>query len=333
MVSFSFGKKRRMSRDKNRPGYSKKQYLSSTGRFRHPHTRMTRKRSVLDPVPASDLDFGRRRRRSSMYFGASSSGIINNGMGTLNPNINNVMGNLTGNTWNPPMCPSGKKISITSACKFGRRSRRRMPCVGRRRRRSSMYFGKKRKVMRRRVRTGCGVHRKRGMCITANGCSWKKKSRRCVKRRSKVARVSKSAPMGDADDNLAAYDAEAGFTWMGRRRRRRMASFGRRKSRKVSRRKTSRRKTSRRKISRRKISRRKTSRRKVSRRKVSRRKTSRRKVNKKLPAKIRKMCKRLKIKCTKKVGNKKVYKKLSVVKRQIARRMRTMRKRARRSRR
>ena len=46
---------------------------------------------------------------------------------------------------------------------------------------------------------------------------------------------------------------------------------------------------------------------------------------KKLPAKIRKMCRKLKIKCTKKVGSRKVYKKLSVLKKQIARKLRARR--------
>ena len=244
MVSFSFGKKRR-SRDTNRPGYSKKQYLSSTGSFLHPHTR--RSRSVLDPVPASDLDFGRRKRRSSMYF------------------------------------------------------------------------GKKRKIS---TRTGCGVHRKRGMCITTNGCRWVKKSRKCVKKRAKVAKISESAPMGDADDDLGAYASEAGIEFFGRRRK----SM---KSRKVMRRRKS--------VKSRKVMRRRKSMksRKVMRRRKSMKSMKSRKVMKsrKIPAKFRKMCKKLKIKCTKKVGSRRVYKKLSVIKRQIARKMRSMRKRAGRSRR
>jgi hypothetical protein len=104
--------------------------------------------------------------------------------------------------------------------------------------------------------------------------------------------------MGDADDSMADYDAEAGITWMGRRR----------KSRKMMRRRKYRK----------------------SKKSLRRRKSRK---TRKLPAKIRKMCKRFKIKCTKKVGSRRVYKKLSVVKRQIAHKMRIMRKRANRTRR
>ena len=252
MVSFSFGKKRKSTRSRNRPGYSKKNYLSSTGRFRHPHTR----RRALPAYVHGELDFGRRRR-----------------------------------------------------------TRRRMPCAGRRtrRRRSSMYFGKKRKPVRRRARTGCGVNRRKGMCITTNGCRWVKKSRKCVKRRAKVARVSKSAPMGDADDDLGAYAEEAGITFMGRRRGKSRKARKCRKSRKTRRCRL---------------------RSSFGRRRPFKfRKSKKSKKSRKLPSKIRKMCKKLKIKCTKKVGSRRVYKKLSVVKRQIARRMRSMRKRSSRSRR
>jgi hypothetical protein len=65
--------------------------------------------------------------------------------------------------------------------------------------------------------------------------------------------------------------------------------------------------------------------RKTRRRKTTRRRSGR-KVHKKLPAKIRKLCKRLKIKCTKKVGSRRVYKRMSVLKKQIARKMRKMRR-------
>jgi hypothetical protein len=51
-----------------------------------------------------------------------------------------------------------------------------------------------------------------------------------------------------------------------------------------------------------------------------------RRLPRKLPASVRKMCRKLKIKCTVKVGSRKVYKKLSVVKKQIARKMRKMRR-------
>jgi len=295
MVSFSFGKKRR-SRDTNRPGYSKKNYLKGTGRFRHPHTRASRSR----PSPAyvhGDLDFGRRHRRRSRRR----------------------------------MPCIGRRHRRRMPCIGRRRSRRRMPCAGRRRRRSSMYFGKKRKSVRSRAKKGCGVYRKKGLCITTNGCSWVKKSRKCVKRRAKVARVSKSAPMGDSDDDLGAYASEAGIEFFGRRR----------KSRKMRRRGRSTRKSLRRRKSRkvRKVRRSRKvrkSRLKASfgrRRPFKFRKSKKSHKTRKLPAKIRKMCKRFKIKCTKKVGSRRVYKKLSVVKRQIARRMRSMRKRASRSRR
>jgi hypothetical protein len=51
-----------------------------------------------------------------------------------------------------------------------------------------------------------------------------------------------------------------------------------------------------------------------------------RRMPKKPPAKIRKICKKLKIKTTKKVGSRRVYKKLSELKKQIARKVRKLKK-------
>jgi hypothetical protein len=48
--------------------------------------------------------------------------------------------------------------------------------------------------------------------------------------------------------------------------------------------------------------------------------------SKKLPAKIRKLCRKLKIKTTKKVGSRRICKKLSVIKKQIARKLRKIKK-------
>jgi endonuclease V-like protein UPF0215 family len=70
-------------------------------------------------------------------------------------------------------------------------------------------------------------------------------------------------------------------------------------------------------------------RRSTYKRKTSRRKGCRSKGDKKLPAKIRKLCKKLKIKTTKKVGSRRVCKKLSVLKKQIARKLRKMKKSSR----
>uniref|UniRef100_A0A6C0B0A0 Uncharacterized protein n=1 Tax=viral metagenome TaxID=1070528 RepID=A0A6C0B0A0_9ZZZZ len=63
-------------------------------------------------------------------------------------------------------------------------------------------------------------------------------------------------------------------------------------------------------------------------RKVHRRKGCK---SKKLPAKIRKMCRRLKIKTTKKVGSRRVCKSLSSLKKQIARKLRRMKKSVRKT--
>jgi hypothetical protein len=112
--------------------------------------------------------------------------------------------------------------------------------------------------------------------------------------------VKKSAPdfqmTAGGDEDLGAYAAEAGIEFFGRRRRRRhkrrTASFGKRRSRRGG-------------------------------RKGCRSKSS----NKKLPARIRKLCKRLGIKTTKKVGHRRVCKSMSVIKKQIARKMRSRRHR------
>jgi hypothetical protein len=157
-------------------------------------------------------------------------------------------------------------------------------------------FGKK-----RRARKGCGVHRRRIDCAAAVGCTFKK-GRGCIKKRKKVARISKTVPLG-GDDDLGAYADEAGISFFGRRKVRRTRRKVRRTRRKVRR-------------TRRKV------RRKVRRtvRRVGRK-------VKKIPAKIRKLAKKLKIKITKKVGSKKIYKKLSAIKKQIARKMRSHRRR------
>ncbi len=54
--------------------------------------------------------------------------------------------------------------------------------------------------------------------------------------------------------------------------------------------------------------------------------------NKKLPAKIRKLCKRLKIKTTKRVGGRRVYKSIKILMKQIRMRMKKMKKTTRRTR-
>jgi len=51
------------------------------------------------------------------------------------------------------------------------------------------------------------------------------------------------------------------------------------------------------------------------------RRTTKRKGSKKPPARLIKMCKRYKIKCTKKVGKRRVYKKVSVLKKQLKRKL------------
>jgi hypothetical protein len=52
-----------------------------------------------------------------------------------------------------------------------------------------------------------------------------------------------------------------------------------------------------------------------------RKRTVKRKGSKKPPARLIKMCKRYRIKCTKKVGKRRVYKKVSVLKKQLKRKM------------
>jgi len=211
-------------------------------------------------------------------------------------------------------------------------------------------FGKK-----RRARKGCGVHRRRIDCAAAVGCTFKK-GRGCIKKRKKVARISKTVPLG-GDDDLGAYADEAGISFFGRRkvRRRRYNVPGSPCNRLTKRRCSgnpnctyTKRGCRRRKGTAKKgvvyegpsiaFGRRKSrkSRRKVrrTRRKIRR---TRRKVRrtvrrvgrkvKKIPAKIRKLAKKLKIKITKKVGSKKIYKKLSAIKKQIARKMRSHRRR------
>jgi len=93
-----------------------------------------------------------------------------------------------------------------------------------------------------------------------------------------------------------------------------LPSFGRRKTRKVHRKS---RKT-------RKVHRKSRKTRKVHRKS---RKGCKGRTYKKLPAHIRKMCRKLKIKTTKKVGSRRVCKKLSVIKKLIARKMRARRHR------
>jgi hypothetical protein len=55
------------------------------------------------------------------------------------------------------------------------------------------------------------------------------------------------------------------------------------------------------------------------------------KAAKKLPAKIRKLCKRLKIKTTKQVGTRRVYKSIKILMKQIKMRMKKMKKTTRRT--
>ena len=285
MVSFSFGKKRKSTyrgRPGARKGYSQKDYLKGTGNFSYNGRYAEAKRSVLDPVPASDLDFGRRRRRRYMGFGATAVGLLGTSGSSVNISAQTPVQN---NTWMPDQCPTGKKMYVTSACKYGRRRRRST------RRMYAMGFLKKRRSTIRRPRKGCAVHRKRGVCITTEGCSWKK-GKGCMKTRKKAVYASKTAPMS-GDDDLGAYAEEAGISFFGRRRGRKATRRGR--GRKV-------------------------------RKNAKKTHADFRRMPRKLPAKIRKLCRKLKIKCTKKVGSRKVNKKLSVLKRQIARRLRKVRR-------
>jgi len=66
-------------------------------------------------------------------------------------------------------------------------------------------------------------------------------------------------------------------------------------------------------------------------RKKSGKKRSVKKAAKKLPAKIRKLCKRLKIKTTKRVGSRRVYKSIKILMKQIRMRMKKMKKTTRRT--
>lgn len=203
--------------------------------------------------------------------------------------------------------------------------------------------------------------RRKSACVGM--CSWKK-GRGC--RRAPVKRSAPDFQMtSGGDEDLGAYAAEAGIEFFGRRRRRktrrvRSSMFGnydmtkkscygrRRKTRRVRRRRYNVAGSGCNKLKKRicrsnpncTYTRRGCRRRKGTatkgvvyqgpslqfgkrRRQVRK---SRKVHHKKLPAKIRKLCKRLGIKCTKKVGSRRVYKKLSVLKKQIARKMRKMRR-------
>ena len=176
--------------------------------------------------------------------------------------------------------------------------------------RGGLDFGKRRKSRKSACR---GL--KKSSCAGPM-CGWKK---------GKGCRNKRNAPSAviSGDDDIGAYADAAGIHMFGRKYRRRRSSFGRRRS--MIGRRRRRRCTM---IGRRRRSGMGKRSRKVGRksRKVGRKGRKGRKTNKKLPASIRRMCRKYKIKCTKKVGSRKVYKKLSIVKRQIAKRRRSMKK-------
>ena len=290
MVSFSFGKKRRMRRS-NLPGYKT---------YNRP--------SLNDIDELSGLDFGKRRKtrslcsrlRSRSGCASSASCRWTRGRGCLRKG--------GAKRSSPDFAMHGDEDLGSYAAASGieffgkrRRARRGM----RRGRRGARRT--RRKVRRhhgvRKVRRHRGVRRTRRKVRRT-----RRKVRRGVRRtRRKVRRtrrkVRRSVSFGSSSvakpimkpppkmgtckhaSTKVVCDSMKG-TWV---------SFGRRRHRKVHR-----------------------TRRKVHR-KVHRK-------SKKLPAKIRKLCKKLKIKTTKKVGSRRVYKKLSVLKKQIARKMRRSRR-------
>ena len=197
---------------------------------------------------------------------------------------------------------------------------------------NALDFGKRRRSTRSRVGGSCRSLRSKSKCNNRGMCNWKGK-RGCVRIANKLRAPDFSMTSGD--DDLGSYAEAAGIEFFGRRRRRgrKGARRGVRKSRRGVRKVRRHRKTYRRVSGFGEAARLANStknvimgfgKRRRSRRRVTRRKGGR-KTMKKLPAKIRKMCRKLKIKCTKKVGSRKVYKKLSVLKKQIARKLRARR--------
>ena len=185
--------------------------------------------------------------------------------------------------------------------------------------RGGLDFGKRRKSRKSACR---GL--KKSSCAGPM-CGWRK---------GKGCRNKRNAPSAviSGDDDIGAYADAAGIHMFGRRRyRRRRSSFGRRRSMIGEKPKRSCTAIGRRRRRRCNMVGRRSGMGKRSRKVGSRRKSRKvgrkgRKANKKLPASIRRMCRKYKIKCTKKVGSRKVYKKLSIVKRQIAKRRRSMKK-------
>jgi hypothetical protein len=185
------------------------------------------------------------------------------------------------------------------------------------RRKTTRRRSTRRKVSRRKhtrrykksSRSGCSMLKK-SSCEASSMCEYVKR-RGCKRKMVHKSHPGYSMKSMDDDDNLAAYDAEAGFTWMGRKKcpkgkRGAKCRAARRRYRKKAHRKAKR------------------SHRKGKR--SHRRKSSFGKTCRKLPKSLVKKARKAGIKTTKKVGSHRVQKSMSLLKRQIARRMRSMRR-------
>jgi hypothetical protein len=200
----------------------------------------------------------------------------------------------------PRGCTSEKSRSACSSrpfCKWSKNSCKK-----------KSWRSKKLKRYNRDPGNACSMMR-RTQCEASSMCRYVS-GRGCRRKKVRETDAGYSMKSMDEDDNLAAYDAEAGFTWMGRKK----CPKGKRgaKCRKML-------KKYRAKMSKRSRMSRKSRKSKKSRKS---RKSGFGRVCKKIPRSLVKKARKLGIKTTKKVGSRRVPKTLKVLRKQIARKMR-----------